>query len=103
MKYKTLNCAAKISQKLAKGTTEIYYKNHKTGGHTKLGSIACTDLDVVYGLMQGHVWSPNGQASDLIDGLGLSHTSMSVGDLIKVDGVTFQVEPIGFKQIDEEV
>lgn len=40
------------------------------------------DLQNLYVFMQGENWSPNGEARDLIKGLGLKHTSMSVGDII---------------------
>lgn len=30
--------------------------------------------------MQGEIWSPNGEANELIRSKGLFHTSMSVGD-----------------------
>ena len=44
--------------------------------------IKADDLEQVFILMQGEVWSPNGEARDLITGLGLKHTSMSVGDIV---------------------
>lgn len=36
----------------------------------------------VYHHFQGDVWSPNGEACDLIEKLGLFHTSMSIGDIV---------------------
>ena len=39
--------------------------------------------DDVFRLMQGEVWSPQGEARPLIERLGLSHTSMSVGDVVQ--------------------
>jgi hypothetical protein len=33
--------------------------------------------------LQGERWSRNGEARELIRGLGLAHTSMSVGDVIR--------------------
>jgi hypothetical protein len=38
---------------------------------------------------QGEVWSPNGEAAPLVEALGLSHTSMSVGDVIVLPHVDF--------------
>ena len=59
------------------------------------------DLDVVFGLMQGESWSPNGEARALIQSLGLQHTSMSVGDIIQrsTDGACYMVEGCGFRRL----
>lgn len=40
------------------------------------------DLEDIFDFMQGHNWSKNGEAADLIEKLGLHHTSMSVGDIV---------------------
>ncbi len=70
--------------------------------HVKLGGIRANvvldhnDLDPIFGVMQGEEWSPNGEARDLIKSLGLSHTSMSVGDIIEADGSIYLVDSCGF-------
>jgi hypothetical protein len=43
---------------------------------------AMLPLEIIYAKMQGENWSPNGEARTLIEEKGLSHTSMSVGDVI---------------------
>ena len=53
-------------------------------------------LDYIFVQMQGEVWSPNGEARSLIEGKGLSHTSMSVGDIIVGNGETYLVDRCGF-------
>jgi len=60
-----------------------------------------TPLDNIFGLMQGECWSPDGEARDLIRLLGLSHTSMSVGDLIEDarEGIIYEVARFGFNKI----
>lgn len=73
-----------------------------TKTHIKLGAIRANvvlsldDLDPIFSIMQGEEWSPNGEARDLIKSLGLSHTSMSVGDIIEVDGSVYLVDSCGF-------
>ena len=47
-----------------------------------LGDIRAETLENAFELMQGESYSPNGEASRLIRSLGLTHTSMSVGDLV---------------------
>jgi hypothetical protein len=57
-------------------------------------------LDEVYRLMQGEVWSPNGEARELIESLRLHHTSMSVGDVVKLaDGTFWILNSIGWGRL----
>ena len=58
-------------------------------------------LEKAWEMMQGHNWSPEGEARDLITALGLRHTSMSVGDLIEIPntGIIYEVQMVGFKSI----
>lgn len=64
--------------------------------------------------MQGENWSPNGEANELIEKLGLIHTSMSIGDVVVLfpplsddmrycrspKSQTWMLDEIGWKQID---
>ncbi len=118
--YTTLNDASALHTELATGTTEIWYSKSKhfrdmTGGprflakhrllptadtlsktHSKIGSINTVDLDHIYYLMQGETWSPNGEAYDMIGKSEAGHTSMSVGDIIKMNGIMHMVANSGF-------
>lgn len=68
--------------------------------HVKLGTLAETNKEKIYQSLQGEVWSPNGEASKFIKSLGISHTSMSVGDIIKTaDGSCYFVDLTGFKEL----
>jgi hypothetical protein len=51
--------------------------------HVFLREIEASDLEDVFVQMQGEVWSPNGEARDLIRSKGLEHTSMAVGDVVE--------------------
>ena len=55
-------------------------------------------ISIIFDMMQAENWSPNGEKRGLIEALDLSHTSMSVGDIIEdVENEKFyMVEPIGF-------
>ena len=46
--------------------------------------------------MQGEKWSPKGEARELIKSKGLRHTSMSVGDVMVVNGKPLLVDSVGF-------
>lgn len=67
--------------------------------HVKLGEIKEERLDYIYSSLQGENWSPNGEASGFIASLGLSHTSMSVGDVIEINDELFLVDIVGFKRL----
>lgn len=67
--------------------------------HTLLGAVAMTDLEEIFYKMQGEVWSPNGEARNLITRLGLVHTSMSVGDVVEMGGKFFVCDVCGFTEI----
>ena len=60
------------------------------------------NLEDVYFVMQAENWSPNGEARQAIEDLGLSHTSMSVGDVVEeietgrqfiVDSFSYEIYP----------
>lgn len=56
-------------------------------------------LERVFRDMQGEVWSPNGEAMGLIEAKGLRHTSMSMGDIVVVDGRAHIVDRFGFAEL----
>ena len=68
--------------------------------HVHLKDIEASDLDDVFHQMQGEVWSPNGEARQMILQKGLRHTSMSVGDVAVDDlGTTWTVSPVGWTKL----
>lgn len=67
--------------------------------HVLLGKMNQTSLKNIFAMMQGEVWSPKGEAKKLIDSLGLYHTSMSVGDIIKIGNKVMMIDPKGFLDI----
>lgn len=121
-RYKSLNDAVKTNELFAAGFTEIWYvKADETGDmmmgvewlaennklptsetlkntHALLGRASFTDNEEAYMSLQGEAWSPEGEARELILGLGLGHTSMSVGDIIidKIHDQAFMVDSLGF-------
>jgi len=72
---------------------------HET--HAYLKTTEAEDLSDLFYKMQSEVWSPNGEARNVIQALGLSHTSMSVGD-IAVDletDIAHLCMPMGWKEV----
>lgn len=67
---------------------------------TTTGDLPFEGLSQVMHEMQGEVWSPNGEARDLIRSLGLEHTSMSVGDVaIDESGYVWLARPAGWSNL----
>lgn len=67
--------------------------------HAKIGTIDSNEPEEVFYLMQGEVWSPRGQANDIISKSDTGHTSMSVGDVVVVNGEAFMVDGMGFHKL----
>jgi hypothetical protein len=127
MAYRTLNDAAHLHPGLAKGKTEIWYMRkesfrdfimgpkwvEKQGlmpttdtlekTHILLGSVKERDMEQIFHWMQGEMWSPEGEARGLIQNKRLSHTSMSMGDIVKIGDTMHMVDMVGFKKISESV
>jgi len=123
--YKSLNDAAVISPDLAKGSTKVWYaKSSRDLGmgydwcakkyclpdiedlkktHVLLGSVKGTDEEKIFGLLQGEIWSPNGEAHNLIDKSGAKHTSMSVGDIIEMNGKCYMADIGGFRELHRQI
>ena len=68
--------------------------------HVYLRCIEADTMKEVFAKMQAEMWSPNGEAIDLIEEKGLHHTSMSVGDVIvDEEGRVFMIESMGFWEL----
>ena len=69
--------------------------------HKVVRTVQAADLEEVYASMQGEVWSPHGEARELIKSLGLKHTSMSVGDVVLDEEAKryWMVAFIGFEEL----
>lgn len=80
-------------------TARTLGQTHVLLGTVDLGS---NRLPGIWLLMQGENWSPNGEARALIRSLGLVHTSMDVGDVIKCPDGLFLVDNEGFVKLPEE-
>lgn len=57
------------------------------------------DLNKLYQYYQGEVWSPEGEAAELIQSLNLNHTSMTTGDIVQQDNKYYFCDLEGWKEI----
>lgn len=68
--------------------------------HRFVKEVFATNLEDAFMKMQGYVWSPNGEARELIRSLDLHHTSLSVGDVVETkDGSFWFCSSYGWDQI----
>ena len=127
--YTSLNDAAHYRPELAEGPTEVWYVRPQYGRdlrmgldfvqserpdlvpnqrnlpatHVLLGEISETNPEKVVQLMQGEVWSPHGEARNLIQNKGLAHTSMSVGDVVRKGNDIYFVDTFGLRRMEASV
>lgn len=66
-----------------------------------IGKMRETNPDKIFHMMQGEIWSPEGQANNMIRSSGTGHTSMSVGDIIKVGNKWLMVDRYGFQDLSK--
>lgn len=65
---------------------KLFDRDNPGKTHVLIGSVGLTDLEEIFCKLQGENWSPNGEARNWIRESGTGHTSMSVGDIIELDG-----------------
>jgi len=71
--------------------------------HVRLCEVEADGLDDAWRQMQAEHWSPNGEARPLLQRLGLSHTSMSVGDVIQdEDGTYWECLDLGWRAFEDD-
>jgi hypothetical protein len=71
--------------------------------HVFLGQIEAASLDEAFWQMQGENWSPHGEAKEMIQSLGLGHTSMSMGDVLcDENGICWECVEPGWRPLAED-
>ena len=79
--------------------------------HAHLCEVEAASLDSVFRQMQGENWpfafaqdtSPNGEARPMLEKLGLTHTSMSVGDALRdEEGIYWECVEWGWRRIEDD-
>ncbi len=71
--------------------------------HVHLTTIQAQNRADAWLQMQGENWSPHGEARPLIEMLDLTHTSMSVGDVLRdEDGVYWECLDLGWRAVEDD-
>jgi hypothetical protein len=101
--FRDFSLGVDFARKLGKLPTGI---NGVKRSHTILGKIKGpggkidnVSLETIFKTLQGEIWSPQGEARNLIKKSKTSHTSMSIGDIVQDGKRFFMVDKGGFDQI----
>ena len=71
--------------------------------HVRVCDIQAGSRGDVWLAMQAENWSPYGESTPLLQRLGLTHTSLSIGDAIKdEDGVFWECVEWGWRRIQDD-
>ena len=71
--------------------------------HVRLCEIEADNPDDAWRQMQAEHWSPHGEARVILERLGLSHTSMSVGDVIRdEEGAYWECLDLGWRAVKDD-
>lgn len=70
--------------------------------HAFMGKIKETNLNKIYDMMQGENWGQGSVTNKFLKSKGVGHTSMSIGDIIKIGGKVMFVDTMGFTDISKE-
>ena len=74
--------------------------NNLSASHVHLKDIEADNREDAFDRMQAGIWSPNGDALDLIQSKELQRTSMTIGDvLVDETGAVYLVTGIGFSRL----
>jgi hypothetical protein len=72
--------------------------NNLSATHVHLKDVEAESREDACSRMQADIWSPNGEANDLIQSKGLQRISMTIGDvLVDEDDAVHLVTATGFK------
>ena len=70
-----------------------------TKTHKLVAVDAELDLETLFFKYQGENWSPEGEARELIEALGVRHTSMTVGDIVQQGDKYFFCDTEGWREL----
>lgn len=105
------NLPPEVKNALAPGNTQVWYRREEVGSlnlpppdpanlgatHTLLANVVSTDPEELYAAL--NFWSPYGEANRIVSALGI-HTSMSVGDVLVIEGKVHVCEAQGFSIVE---
>lgn len=93
------------------GDTEIWYlKAGRDPGntdvenlyrsHAMIGTLAETDPETVFSMMQSESWDTDNAAETMLSDLGVKHSSMRTGDVIVIDNTAHVISDKGIVAVE---
>lgn len=68
--------------------------------HVHLCEVEAASLNDAFWKMQGETWSPHGEGCELLQSLGLTHASMTIGDvLLDEEGTYWECLDLGWRPV----
>ena len=93
------------------GDTEIWYR--KAGAstnsvdlenlyrtHAMIGTLAETDPETIFSMMQSENWDTDNAAESMLDDLGVEHSGMRSGDVIVIDNTAHVIQDDGINAVE---
>ena len=99
---------ANLNDKYPVGNTEVWFArdnmstpdaNNLRATHILVGRISETEPKNVFAMMQGEIFSPQGEAEEFMRRVGLSRSNMQPGDIIKTGNDILLVTKDGFDSV----
>ena len=91
------------------GDTEIWYMKHRVSSinindlyrtHAMIGTLAETDPEKVFSMMQSENWNTDNGAESMLDELGVDHSSMRPGDVIVIGNTAHVIKKDGIEAVE---
>jgi hypothetical protein len=93
------------------GDTEIWYLksrfhpdsidvNNLYRTHAMIGTLAETDPETIFSMMQSENWNTDNAAESMLDDLGVEHSSMRRGDVIVIDNTAHVISDKGIIAVE---
>jgi hypothetical protein len=77
--------------------------NNLSATHVHLKDIEANNQEDALHCMRAEIWSPNGEALDLLQSKGIQHVTMTIGDVLVDEGdAVYLVTAIGFSLLSKE-
>jgi hypothetical protein len=77
--------------------------NNLSATHVHLKDIEANNQEDALHCMRAEIWSPNGEALDLLQSKGIQHVTMTIGDVLVDEGdAVYLVTAIGFSLLPKE-
>jgi hypothetical protein len=65
-----------------------------------IGTLAETDPETIFSMMQSENWDTDNAAESMLDDLGVKHSGMRAGDVIVIDNTAHVIQDDGINAVE---